>query len=143
MKVCTYCKQLKHLEEFNFKNKAIGRLNSHCKTCSRLLIRAHYNKNRDYYLKKAKERNQTIRARNKRYIWHYLENHPCLDCGKNDPIVLEFDHIGDKTADIARMIRSADLKVIEREIKQCEVRCANCHRRKTALRAGWSKHMPL
>jgi hypothetical protein len=34
---------------------------------------------------------------------------------------------------------SCDLAALQREIAQCDVRCANCHRRRTAEQFGWSK----
>lgn len=143
MKVCTHCKQKKNLEEFSFKNKRTGKRSPHCKVCSRLLIREHYNKNKTYYLNKAHSRNRVIRNMNKKYIWSYLASHPCVDCGESDPIVLEFDHIETKLKAVARLVHDNNLDLIKKEIKKCEVRCANCHRRRTALKAGWKKHMPL
>jgi hypothetical protein len=63
----------------------------------------------------------------------YLETHPCIDCGEDDPIVLEFDHVrGEKKFNIADVTRNAvGRRTLEKEIEKCEVRCANCHRRKT------------
>ena len=58
----------------------------------------------------------------------------CIDCGEKDILVLEFDHVvGNKSMNISEM-RSGlySLKKIAEEIAKCEVRCANCHRRKTA-----------
>ena len=77
--------------------------------------------------------------RNKAFILQYLVTHPCVDCGEADPIVLEFDHVkGKKTCDISKMSGHArSLLVIEKEIAKCEVRCANCHRRKTRKQFSW------
>lgn len=63
----------------------------------------------------------------------YLETHPCVDCGENDPVVLEFDHVrGEKEFNIADVARNAvGREKLQEEIQKCEVRCANCHRRKT------------
>ncbi len=71
----------------------------------------------------------------------YLASHPCLDCGEADPIVLQFDHVrGEKSFVISRApeMRVRLEKVVE-EIAKCEVRCANCHTRKTARDRGWWK----
>ena len=66
-----------------------------------------------------------------------------MDCGENDIVVLEFDHIGDdKLSSISLMIsRAASWTTILKEIEKCEVVCANDHRRRTARRGAhyrWS-----
>ena len=69
----------------------------------------------------------------------YLSNHPCVDCGEADPVVLEFDHVrGEKSGEIANMLRRqvAWERIID-ELSKCEVRCANCHRRRTARQFNW------
>ncbi len=66
---------------------------------------------------------------------------PCVDCGEKDVLVLEFDHIQreTKTADISTMLlRGVSTNTLVKEMLKCEVRCANCHRRKTQLEnSGW------
>lgn len=95
----------------------------------------HYEVNKEKMIQKAKDNNKRSRDRNRQYVLEYLENHPCVDCGEKDPIVLEFDHVRDKLFDVSDIKRSAySLKTIEEEIKKCEVRCANCHRRITHKR---------
>ena len=56
----------------------------------------------------------------------------CTDCGENNPIVLDFDHIRDKKYNISRMIHDGfSWKAIVKEMEKCEVVCANCHRIRT------------
>lgn len=74
--------------------------------------------------------------RNLAHILDVLRRHPCTDCGERDPVVLEFDHIGPKRALVTRLAwDGGSLATIDAEIRECEVRCANCHRRVTAMRA--------
>ncbi len=71
-------------------------------------------------------------------VWDYLLEHPCVDCGEQDPVVLEFDHLRDKVDSICNLTRKAQTwKPIEEEINKCEVRCANCHRRKTSREGNY------
>jgi len=50
--------------------------------------------------------------------------------------VLEFDHVrGVKRAEVAQMA-GYSLKAARDEIAKCEVRCGNCHRRKTIRERG-------
>jgi hypothetical protein len=52
-------------------------------------------------------------------------------------VVLEFDHLRDKVANISKLVHlGADWETTLAEIAKCEVVCANCHRRRTARRAG-------
>ena len=56
--------------------------------------------------------------------------------------VLEFDHRGEipKLKAVSSLMRlRVPLKIIIEEINKCEVRCANCHRKKTAKRFKWYK----
>lgn len=68
----------------------------------------------------------------------YLLKHPCVDCGETDPIVLDFDHRPgwDKKFTIG-LNTNYCFATLEKEIKKCDVRCANCHRRKTAVQFQW------
>ena len=82
------------------------------------------------------EKRRKYRQDNTSRIHNYLLEHPCVDCGEDDPIVLEFDHLRDKKATISRMVTNTrSWATITEEITKCEVRCANCHRKITAKRA--------
>jgi hypothetical protein len=98
--------------------------------------------NTQYYVEKARRWKERSRATVLDKLVDYLATHPCFDCGESDPIVLEFDHVrrqGKVAASAALIRRDASWRVIEAEIAKCVVRCANCHRRRTALQFGWGK----
>lgn len=143
MKICRRCNETKLVTDFNFKIKEKGILQSYCKNCTRLYIQSHYKNNRQYYLLKARKRNKKLKLVIQKYLWGYLLNHHCLDCGEKDPIVLEFDHMKMKLMAVSKLISYGSIYKIQQEVKKCEVRCANCHRRKTALQYSWYKNLPL
>lgn len=142
-KTCARCKKLLDQSKFNWKFKNI-KLATYCKECSREYIREHYKKNRPYYLEKAKKRNYKLKKQEYRYIYTYLNSHPCVDCGESDIVVLEFDHRNklDKSDEVSQLIRkSLPFKKVIDEMLKCDVRCANCHRRKTAKEnKSWRSH---
>ncbi len=77
---------------------------------------------------------QQIKDANRREVLQYLLKHPCVDCGEADPLVLEFDHQRDKLFNISTLLcRPVVWSLILAEIQKCQVRCANCHRRRTVV----------
>jgi len=125
------------------RNRTITRYD--CKLCAADKRGKHkeyyveWRKNNKKKLKKywkinAKRKSDIIR----KYLIGYLTQHSCVDCPEKDMLVLEFDHVrGKKKYNISNMIsRGLSIKIVEKEIAKCEVRCANCHRRKTILALG-------
>ena len=102
--------------------------------------RRHYAKHRQRVIDKAKEYSRATRSRIRAFINTYLKANPCVDCGETNIIVLEFDHIGnDKHFSISDVTRLGyGMPKLKAEIAKCEVRCANCHRKKTYERGGWT-----
>ena len=140
-KKCTICKKEKTIDEFNFKSKVLGLRHCYCAECSRVLIKNHYYKNKRYYLEKAKRINLKTRLEVQKFIIDYLIKHPCIDCNEKDIRVLEFDHKKDKFKEISMLVRACHpLNKIKEEIKKCDIRCANCHRKKTAEKFRWFKN---
>lgn len=76
---------------------------------------------------KTAERYRQISA----FLTAYRATHPCMDCGETDPDVLEFDHRDPATKKFG-VTRAGSLAAVKREIAKCDIRCANCHARKTA-----------
>lgn len=102
--------------------------------------RRHYLLNKEKMKKRARAWTDERNAKNKEIVKQYLLAHPCVDCGEKDIIVLEFDHLRDKVLPIAEILKNGWREErLMNEINKCEVRCANCHRRKTARQLGWVK----
>jgi hypothetical protein len=142
-RVCTNCGLEQPLTEYNYKNKRKGVRHVHCRGCTREQIREHYQANRLVYIAKAKRRKKAVIAQQRERITRYLKAHPCGDCGEADPRCLDFDHVrGEKRAAISEMIGNFSWEQIENELAKCEVRCANCHRKRTAERRA-SKLWPF
>jgi hypothetical protein len=103
--------------------------------------KAHYEANKPAYVARARAASVIGRARVIEHIRSYLSAHPCLDCGEPDLVVLEFDHRPDveKKFNIGEsMKRGVSLPTLIAEIAKCDVRCANCHRRKTYRERGFT-----
>ena len=139
MKICSICSQNKEDSEFSFRNKKTGERHHWCKVCFSKQGKDHYLKNVSYYKEKSKKYSKMIRDRNKKIVCDYLSTHPCIDCGEKDIVVLDFDHRENKDIAISVAIVNWSSNRLINEIKKCDVRCANCHRRKTAKDFNWWK----
>ena len=120
---------------------AKGFRQSYCRACHAAYRHAHYIRNKDDYIRRAEEKTALRRIENRRLLRLYLLAHPCVDCGEADPLVLELDH-RDPTKKIQAVTWLAVRRrwtIVAAEIDKCDIRCANCHRIRTAEQFGWSK----
>jgi hypothetical protein len=131
----TKCGQEKDISEFLCSICGIKR-HSMCKTCRNEERKDYYNTNNEKELayKYGRQKDRRDQARN--FVWEYLSNSVCIDCGEYDPLVLTFDHVrGEKKMDISHMVNQGySLEVLNEEIAKCEVRCFNYHMRKEKKR---------
>jgi len=139
-KRCCTCHEVKPLEEFHRNRSRSDGRQAMCKPCN-------IERNKRWYREHPEARPARMdgyaRARRTAaatWLYEYLLEHPCVDCGESDPVVLEFDHLRDKVRAISAMLTSSR-RTIEAEIAKCEVVCANCHRRRTAARGGWFRFL--
>ena len=141
-RTCSKCQLRKDIAEFPFRNKLKGTRHSYCLRCGRSHAKARYSKNIQYYVRKARVRREKLIKEINERLFQYLESHPCVDCGENDPIVLEFDRVrGEKSYNVSAMgWLMLSWNSLLKEIEKCDVRCANCHRRKTAARLSSFRH---
>jgi hypothetical protein len=133
-KRCSRCGLNKPLAEFNVSNEFGHQF--YCRDCQG----AWYRDNRTRHIANVTVNTERYRGRNIAFVLEYLKSHPCVDCGETDPMVLEFDHVRGKRHTISKLKwASASLEDIEQEIARCDVRCVNCHIRRTAVQFGWRK----
>lgn len=128
MQTCTSCKESKDDSEFSRRG---NKLQTECKACHSIYLKQHYQDNKQQYLENISRRKKEIQA-----FIRDQKNKPCYDCKKNYPYyVMDFDHLKDKEFNIANAIahRISKTKIL-REIRKCEVVCANCHRARTHAR---------
>ena len=137
-KMCPNCKETKPVTDFGFKDRARGLLQSWCRDCERVYKRDWFQRNREHHMANVYARKLCVRSDTRVRVLAYLADHPGVDCGEDNLVVLDFDHMRDKRWNIAYMVSCGFAwTTIEAEIQRCEVRCANCHRIKTAREQGY------
>lgn len=139
MKKCITCHEEKGLSSFNRNTKKKDGLQDRCRQCDNAANRDWYQKNKDRAKERSARNNLRYREEMLSWIKEYLLVHPCVDCGEGDPVVLDFDHLRDKTQNISTLLQRRHKAALKSEVEKCEVVCANCHRRRTSQRQGWNK----
>jgi hypothetical protein len=134
---CRVCKLIMPVTEFGYRSRTRGTRHHICRSCTSDYNREWWAKNRAIQMPRIRRNRKTRDKQLAQRIWDILFESPCVDCGETDLTVLHFDHLRDKVRDVSTMWRSQrSWKAVELEIAKCEVRCANCHARKTAREQG-------
>jgi hypothetical protein len=131
---CSNCGQVKPLE--NFAGTPGIKIETYCRPCRSAYGKDHYAANQQRYIDLEAKRKRARAEKRMRFLLNLFAANPCVDCGEDDPLVLEFDHLRDKCFDIGRELPDRNWQSILTEIDKCDVVCANCHRRRTARRIG-------
>lgn len=104
-----------------------------CRECFKVYFRERGRK----HLEQVEKSRSARRERAHDYVLTHLRTVACVDCGERDPLVLEFDHLGDKVSEVGTLVGEAKrIDLIAAEIAKCAVVCCNCHRRRTYVRRG-------
>jgi Zn finger protein HypA/HybF involved in hydrogenase expression len=140
LRTCRVCGAAKLLLEFPVRSPSRQTRQWICLACQRIYSQAWYKRNRAHQIAAARKNNLRRRERAAIQVRAVRQQLACIGCGESNPLVLDFHHLGRKTADISTMVRSGlPSSRIEEELAKCEPLCANCHRRKTAEQQGWWK----
>jgi hypothetical protein len=128
---CGRCKE--DLPEAAFNRAPRGRQHW-CREC----FRSYFRERGRTHLVQVRAARATRKATLQEHVLAHLQTNPCTDCGESDSRVLDFDHISQKEGEVGALVASGvPLERLKQEMARCEVVCANCHRRRTATRAGW------
>lgn len=145
LKVCTICKEVKLQSEFNKKKRSKDGLQNTCKLCSRESFKRYWTANKNKHAAVVRKRSIEARRLALQYCVDYAIQQGCVDCKETDPACLDFDHVkGQKSLAISEMHNQGySITRIQQEIDKCVVRCANCHRKKTAKDQQWYRKIKL
>lgn len=91
---------------------------------------------RDANRERIREADRARSAKLKAQLLEY-KGGACVDCGNNDPRVLEFDHVperGPKLFTISTALHSHKQERVIAELDKCDLVCANCHAIRTVER---------
>ena len=138
-KRCSMCGKHKQLGEFAWRRIKLNQRDTYCRPCRAEYKQEHYRANKQRYIAQARQRKKALVEERTQYLVAFLREHPCVDFGEGDPIVLEFDHLRDKKFSISAGIQGRRWQDVLDEIAKCQVVCANCHRRRTAKRGGFHR----
>ena len=130
---CGRCDAWQAPENFGFRDRAQTIRQFWCLQCLVEYKHDWYLRNRVAHKEHVRVTSRVRIVNNRARLAAFKAEHPCVDCGESDPIVLEFDHLRDKKWNVSEMISGAfPWTTVELELEKCVVRCANCHRRKTS-----------
>ena len=105
MKRCARCKQWKDEEEFNWRYQGKGIRQSICRQCSQGQRREHYERHTEEVKEKSRATRNKARHEAEVFVYEFLSNSRCADCGEYDFSVLTFDHVrGKKKLEISTMM---------------------------------------
>ena len=155
-KVCTKCGIEKELTEFYKDSSRVIGCRSACKQCESERESDWYNRNKDkinerrrelrkhnpekyneYHRKRRanfteEQKRRQLDAKNdyRQRVASFIqsEKYPCIVCGEDDPVVLDWHHIDPATKSDA-VARCRTFPLAKAEIAKCTCLCANCHRR--------------
>jgi hypothetical protein len=138
---CVKCGQEKDKGEFAWRNRLLGIRQKACRSCRALENKQWYERHHERHRENVKERLGKSRDEAQRFIYEYLSNQVCADCGTYDFAVMTFDHVrGKKKMDVMTMVyQGYSVEAIMKEIAKCEVVCANCHMWREQKRRGSSR----
>jgi hypothetical protein len=106
-RTCVRCGYRKPASDCAWQRKAHGQRDNYCRPCRADYKNEHYAANRELYIANAHPPPQAgLAAERAACLVEFFCERPCIDCGETDPLVLEFDHLGHKSFNIAKGLRT-------------------------------------
>lgn len=142
MKVCSGCGEQKVVTDFHRRASSRDGRSSRCKVCCSDRSKRYYQADKEKYKASARRNNPALKERNRRFVWAYLAEHPCVDCGCDEVVLLQFDHrdgTKERQCEVSNLVvRCVSIRRLLAEIAKCDVRCAHCHIKRTYIQQGWA-----
>ena len=123
-KKCCKCKEVKRIIKF-YRSKT--RIQWWCKECHKIYDQEYHR--RESVQKKRRHRYWV----KQNWLSEYKKRKSCKKCGESHPACLVFHHRNPdkKDENVSNILahRNWSLERIKKEVKKCNVMCANCHRK--------------
>ena len=137
-KTCPMCDFPKPTDEFRPSRNRKDGIAAYCRECDKKRQSEWYRKHKERLRPQRDDFAKRLRLENTKLLIEYLKQHPCVECGEVDPVVLDFDHRENKRLNISDMVRGKySWASILEEIDKCDVRCVKCHRLRHAEEDRW------
>jgi len=138
VKTCSRCSEEKSLDDFSWQNKTKGKKQAWCKSCAVEHRMEKYYQNYEAEREQRDKWKKVTSDRNRALVLAHLQANPCVDCEEADILVLEFDHRDPETKEacVSERMNSWSAKKLQFEIDKCDIRCRNCHAKRTARQRG-------
>lgn len=126
---CSREKVWRPKSDFNWLDAEHGIPQQVCRDCQQQQQRDRYASSKERVATINKVSRLNAREEDREYVYQYLCEHPCQDCGETNTLVLTFDHVrGKKKGNISDMVGNGwSIETIIVEIEKCDVVCFNCH----------------
>lgn len=92
---------------FRLATEEKGQRDNYCRPCRAAYKQEHYAANRSRYVEQAIARKKALVLARAELLIEFFQDHPCVDCGERDPVVLAFDHLCEKEFSIAKGLATA------------------------------------
>ena len=114
--------------------KPLKKIKKKCKVCKKNLDKElftyHGGPERAICLRCYSEERSERKSKIRDYLNDYKKKSKCVECGFDNPVALQFHHKDPKRKKYTISLMASQgypLETIEKEIKKCDVLCANCH----------------
>jgi hypothetical protein len=126
LKVCGACRQSLPVDEFNFKDRARGVLQSKCKACTRAYAAEHYRVNKQVYVDKASVHRNKAVARNKAYVHSLLQGQCCHRCESGKDLLFYRDARDGSQRVHDAVYAGLSLSALDEAVARSKVWCSAC-----------------
>jgi hypothetical protein len=136
MRKCGRCGELKPIDEFAWHRKAKRQRQHYCRLCQSEYGKKHYAENRQRYIDLEANRKRARAEQRMGYLPGVLQDASMRRLCRVRPTGARVRSPGRQVICNRISLPDYNRERILAEMEKCEIVCANCHRRRTAVRLG-------